>query len=726
MPADDTPANRISMSALFTDRAKTTAVIFTICDVSGVNYKIRVDNVPILFDADNPNNIRSAFRHLDPGQIQACKLPNGKSMTGCFFFDPTVFQLVRPKTPAEARIGSLDRIVFTGSGTANVDLGLCREFRAKERRRIEVRNASSRELLGHGYQPELRGGRVGNPPLEVGGAVTFVEQDPAVSHNSCRAHELFRRGIALHNRVGPALNQSVKFRGAGQRPRVQVSVGRIVIAGDPAILVSWFRMLVHSTAMGGAMISRREILRVLGAVPAAGLLGPGRMYAAAATYYPKRLLGRTGRQVVPLSLGGQASLQWTRSGIDAPDIIVRAVQLGVNYLDTANAYGPSQVNYGEAFRRLHLTPGDPGYDQALRQRLFVASKTGRRYALNPAVSGATAIEDLKRSLTQIFGDGKGMIPDGAYLDSIQIHNLTTLEQVDQIYEGFAGRASRRPERIGALAALLDYRDGTNYTGLNPEHRQYIRHIGITGHQSSRVLMAALRRDSENIIDTLLVALNANDRLCCSHQNNVLPLAVSKGLGVIAMKIFADGAFYGKEPRFSRTPEDVIYSVGKTDAVSYSDLVRYPLSLPGVSCAIIGTGQIHREKPEADQMVANLTAAVGDMPSEMERRRIEKEAETRHTAATNYFQEKTTLIQPSAVSTRRDGERVVVQWNTAIAGAEPIRSYEILAGDRLLLSLPYRPQLTETPLSASLPASSVGDAAVRVVASEAAPRRPAGG
>jgi hypothetical protein len=192
-----------------------------------------------------------------------------------------------------------------------------------------------------------------------------------------------------------------------------------------------------------------------------------------------------------------------------------------------------------------------------------------------------------------------------------------------------------------------------------------------------------------------------------------------------MKIFADGAFYGKEPRFSRTPEDVIYSVGKTDAISYSDLVRYPLSLPGVSCAIIGTGQINRDKPETDQMVANLTAAAKDMPSEIERRRIEKEAETRHTAATNYFQEKTTLIQPSSVSTRRDGERVVVQWNTAIAGAEPIRSYEILAGERLLLSLPYRPQLTEAPLSASLPASAVGDATIRVVASEAVSRRPAG-
>ncbi len=122
------------------------------------------------------------------------------------------------------------------------------------------------------------------------------------------------------------------------------------------------------------------------------------------------------------------------------------------------------------------------------------------------------------------------------------------------------------------------------------------------------------------------------------------------------------------------------------------------------------------------MVANLTAALRDMPSEIEWRRIEKEAEARHGAVTNYFQEKTSgLEQPGNVRVRRDGERVVVEWNTALAGPEPIRSYNLLAGNRLLLSLPFRPQLTEAPLSASVEASAVGDDPVTVVASEALPR-----
>ncbi|HZP60549.1 MAG TPA: aldo/keto reductase [Opitutaceae bacterium] len=469
------------------------------------------------------------------------------------------------------------------------------------------------------------------------------------------------------------------------------------------------------------MLTRREMLLALGALPIAGLVGRNRLYADAARELPRRLLGRTGREVVPLGLGGQGSLQWTRPGLDAPDIIVRAVQLGINYLDTSNIYGPSQEYYGEAFRRLHLKPTDPHYDVGLRESLFLNSKAHRRFAREPVRTGPTAIDELKTALTLMFGDGKGFIPEGAYLDSFQVHNLSLPEQVEEIYEGMAERGSRMPERIGVLPALLDYRDGTNYTGLNPENRRYLRHIGITGHWNSPVLMRALRWDKDNIIDTLLVALNANDRICLPHQNNVLPLAIAKGLGVIAMKIFADGAFYGKPARNTIDYNDVVSSVGKSGAIAYSDLVRYPLSLPGVTCAITGIGQIDRDHPENDQLVANLAAARMDMPSALERRRIEQEAEARH-GGTNYFQDKLRgIVQPSDVRARHDGDRIVVEWNTALAGADPIRSYEIRSGEKLLLAVPFRPQLTEAPLSVSVPSAEVGPEGVTVVASEAAPR-----
>jgi aryl-alcohol dehydrogenase-like predicted oxidoreductase len=474
------------------------------------------------------------------------------------------------------------------------------------------------------------------------------------------------------------------------------------------------------------MVSRRNILKALGTLPAAGYLAMnhGAWAQAATARLPKRLLGRTGHWVTPLALGGQASLQWTAPGIDAPDIIVRAVQLGVNYLDSANVYGPSQTNYGEAFRRLHLTPGASGYNPALRKSLYIASKTRERYALGPSSSpqnaGATAVTDIKRALTQMFGDSKGYIPEGAYLNAMQMHALGTLEDIDVLYAGMAERGGKMPERIGAFAALLDYRDGTNYTGLNPENKQYIRHIGVTGHLSSPVLMEMLRRDTGNNLDTLLVALNANDKLYTSHEYNVLQLAAGRGMGVIAMKVFADGSFYGKEPHFSHSTADVIYTVGKADKARHEDLVRYSLSIPGVSCAVTGIGHIDREKPENDQLVANLAAATQDPASPAERRRIEQEMAARYGATTNYFQlPQSGLVQPAVVKVEKiaGSDRVAVRWNTAIAAARPIASYEIRSGSRVLLSVPYRPQMTPELLWASVPAAAVGDGTVTVTAKE---------
>ena len=116
------------------------------------------------------------------------------------------------------------------------------------------------------------------------------------------------------------------------------------------------------------------------------------------------------------------------------------------------------------------------------------------------------------------------------------------------------------------------------------------------------------------------------------------------------------------------------------------------------------------------MAANLTAALSDLPSTLERERIENDSAARHGAATNYFQEKSGLVQPTAVKTRRDADRIVVEWNTALAGPQPIRAYEVKAGDKLLVSLPYRPQLTEALLSVSIPAAAAGESAITVTAS----------
>ena len=93
----------------------------------------------------------------------------------------------------------------------------------------------------------------------------------------------------------------------------------------------------------------------------------------------------------------------------------------ITYLETANNYFLSQEKYGKAFEALNLKPGKPGYDHSLRARLFIATKTALRHAIvrdgaqpmgRSAGGGALALEDIERSLTQFFGDGKGYIPEG--------------------------------------------------------------------------------------------------------------------------------------------------------------------------------------------------------------------------------------------------------------------------------------------------------------------------
>ncbi|MDZ7618577.1 MAG: aldo/keto reductase, partial [Patescibacteria group bacterium] len=203
----------------------------------------------------------------------------------------------------------------------------------------------------------------------------------------------------------------------------------------------------------------------------------------------RRVLGRTGIEVTTLGLGGQASIQRTPADIDPAAIIEKAVAKGINYLDTSNRYGVSQLRFGEAFRAMHLVPGTPDYDERLRRNLYLTSKSVIRYGKgsHPEVNcrtdgppGSHTADDVRRALSQVFGDGNGAYPRGAYIDVFFIHTLDTDLEVAAIYEGL-DHPDPKAERIGALATLRDFRDGTNLTGLNPGEERLIRHVGISCH-----------------------------------------------------------------------------------------------------------------------------------------------------------------------------------------------------------------------------------------------------
>jgi aryl-alcohol dehydrogenase-like predicted oxidoreductase len=460
--------------------------------------------------------------------------------------------------------------------------------------------------------------------------------------------------------------------------------------------------------------SRRQFIKGV-ALTSAGLsVGPYFSFGKAQVSKPiTRTMGRLGFEATTLGLGGQGSLQWTPADVDPAKIILKAFDLGVNYFDTSNVYDSSQMHYGKAFRELRLIPGQPGYNERLRSSIFLTSKTALRFGkggsqkqglinVTNGTPGSHAADDLRRTLSQIFGDGKGLYPQGAYLNMVLLHSVSSMADVDALYEGYH-QPDPKAETIGTIATLIDYRDGTNLTGLNPKGEKLIRHIGFSGHASPSVMMEMIQRDSRSILEGMLVAINANDRMNFSMQYNVIPVAAANNMGVIAMKVFADGAMYTKEATWTRGPDMVVRKVGSS-ALPSRRLVEYALSIPGIHTAIIGTGHMDAD-PAACQLQQNLIASQirPDALSVSDRREIEKLAGTVKGGKTNYFQEPAQALgapRNPAASQEMHGQKRMAQlrWQTAYAGDEPIVRYEIWRDNKKTGEVAYKPQVRQTPFS----------------------------
>ena len=451
-------------------------------------------------------------------------------------------------------------------------------------------------------------------------------------------------------------------------------------------------------------VSRRDFIKVSAATTAAMstmTLGGCNTEKFAAPM--KRPFGKLGFEVTTLGLGGQASIQWAPEDEDPVAIILKAFQLGINYFDTSNLYAKSQLHFGKAFQTLNLIPGKEGYDEALRKSIWLTSKTGMRWGKtgwperekvmnwSNGEEVKCAVDDVKRSLTQMFGDGNGNYPEGAYLDMVLCHTLHNIEEVDILYKGLETPLNP-DENFGALVALRDLRDGTNLTGMNPKKEKLIKHIGFSGHANPPAMMEMIQRDEYGILDGMLISVNANDKTKMNMQHNVIPIAEAKGMGIIGMKAFADAALYHKEPRWSRNPVDVYRKIGSEELPS-RPLIEYSLTTPGVHTLIIGIGHID-DDPLKCQLVQNFYAAQisPNGMSASERERLEKQA-TKVKPASNYFQAvaKAKLSPPRNIQMNGN----VIEWQSAIADDQPISHYEILAAGKLLGKIEHKPQLLKS-------------------------------
>jgi len=245
-------------------------------------------------------------------------------------------------------------------------------------------------------------------------------------------------------------------------------------------------------------INRRDFLKLsvssLAAVGMSGLLLDTKETASQVTKklsIPARPLGKTGHNATIFALGGQGNLQVRGNWDLAEKIINKAIDLGVNYIDSAYLYGPSQDYIGEVMK-------------TRRKEVFLATKTNDR-------TRDGSLRLLKDSLKRLHTD---------HLDLWQLHNIRLSSQLDQIF----GKG-------GAIEALE-----------KAKSEKMVRFLGITGHFDPFVLAEGIRRYP---FDTILMALNAADRHHLSFIENLLPKAVEKKMGIIGMKVPAEGNIFRK-------------------------------------------------------------------------------------------------------------------------------------------------------------------------------------
>lgn len=250
-------------------------------------------------------------------------------------------------------------------------------------------------------------------------------------------------------------------------------------------------------------LTRREFVgTVIGGAAAAGIAGaiapftsfPSQDEKAKLREMPVRPLGKTGHEVKIFSLGGQATLEESGTGKESVEIINRAIDLGVNYIDTAAAYGRgiSQKYIGRVMK-------------SRRSEVFLATKTHRR-------SYDDSMKLLEESLTSLQTD---------HLDLWQLHNVRTQDDLDRIFA-----------KDGAIRALEKARE-----------EKMVRFLGITGHYDPFVLRKAI---IQYPFDNILMALNAADKHHQSFIDNLLPTAVEKKMGIVGMKIPARGRMFREE------------------------------------------------------------------------------------------------------------------------------------------------------------------------------------
>ena len=218
---------------------------------------------------------------------------------------------------------------------------------------------------------------------------------------------------------------------------------------------------------------------------------------------PLRRLGKTGVDVTMLGLGG-AHIGWTTEK-EAQGVIEKAIEGGIRFFDCAESYsdGGSESRFGR-----FLVP-------KYRDDVFIMTKS-------TATDAVTAKKHLEGSLKRMNCD---------YIDLWQVHSLKTPEDVDKRIEN----------------EVLEV-----YIKAKAEGK--VKHIGFTGHQNPFAHTRMLEKTAGNdIFETIQMPVNVIDSHYHSFIRNVLPMALERNIGILAMKSLSDGRFFGQKKVLDRIP-----------------------------------------------------------------------------------------------------------------------------------------------------------------------------
>ena len=246
----------------------------------------------------------------------------------------------------------------------------------------------------------------------------------------------------------------------------------------------------------------------------------------------KRMLGRTGERVSMLTLGTAPLGQGPASDKEGQALVERALELGVNYFDTARIYGNAERFLAPVLKRN-------------RDKMFLATKVW-----------ADEVPDFDKLMTQSF---RTLGVD--HVDLMHIHSL----------------GNKDIDKLLATGGVMDFLEKKKEQGV-------IRFIGISGHNYPSKFK---RMVDTGRVDVMMVAMNFADRHTYDFERRVLPAARAQNMGVACMKVYGG---------VKATPDSPWTNYQKVSPCQMPEAflpnaVRYSLSLPGVATAVIGVHSI---------------------------------------------------------------------------------------------------------------------------------------